>query len=218
MRPAMLIGALQLILTAAGCRLGPGTPLAQAAADGRTAEVRALLASGADVNGTDGITALAWAARAGYVETMRVLLEHGADLERPSGTNGWTPLVHAIHKGQNPAALALLEAGAQAQGPSGTRALLMAAGYGNPEMVRALLEHGADPRVRAGGTNILTDAVGGAWDIDYQFTGCAGHTEAVRALLEAAPDLKLGDDFWSRRALAYAKKKGCADLVRLVAL
>lgn len=215
MKPSILFGVLPLILAAAGCHFGPGTPLAKAAYDGRTEEVRALLANGANVDGTDDITPLSWAARAGQVETIRVLLENGADLERPSGTNGWTPLIHAIHKSQNHAALALLEAGADAKGASGTRALLMAAGYGNPEVVRALLAQGADPRLRAGGTNILTDAVGGAWDIDYEFAGCQGHTETVQALLGAAPDLKLGDDFWSRRALAYAKKKGCTELVSL---
>jgi len=210
---------IALVLTAsvglAGCGFEPDTPLTIAAAAGRTEEVEALLAGGAQVDAKDGeeFTPLVYAAGGGHVETLQVILDHGADPELPAGSNDWTPLVHAIHHHQNLTALTLLEAGARAEGEGGARALLMAAGYGNAGMVKALLERGADPHASS---LLLSDAVGGAWDIDYQWPGCEAHTDTVRLLLEAAPDLQIGDGFWAWRALQKAEKRGCTELVHLI--
>src|SRR5829696_2452771 len=57
------------------------TPLMGAAARGRVADVRALLAAGADVNAQDkdGRTALMFAAAAGHVDTVKALLSKGAN-------------------------------------------------------------------------------------------------------------------------------------------
>lgn len=80
--------------------------------------VRAILAQGADPNalGGWGRAALHLAAKAGFVETVRVLLEAGADPNLPDLLNGETPLFHAFKAGKSvdPAAVAhaLLDAGA----------------------------------------------------------------------------------------------------------
>ena len=214
MRKGILALAALAAAASSACGVTPDTPLSKAAAEGRTEEVASLISAGVEVDASDGsgLTALTWAARHGQVETLRALLRSGASPNLATGHNGWPPLVHAIHTGQNEAAIELLESGADVQGPGGRRGLLMAAGYGNASMVRELLARGADPH----SDGIMTDAVGGAWDIDYQWPGCGPHTEAVRALLEAAPDLRLGDGFWARRALSRARKRGCAELVELV--
>ncbi len=212
---SLIVYTLMSFLTAlAGCRDVPDTPLTTATAAGRVNEIEALLADGAEIDAKDGndLTALVWAARDERVETLRVLLQHGADPNLAAGRKDWAPLVHAVHTGSNLAAIELLDAGADIEGTGGRRALLMAAGYGNAEMVREMLARGANPRI----DGIMTDAVGGAWDVDYQWLGCDSHTETVRALLEGAPDLQLEDDFFGRRALSNAKKKGCTDLVELV--
>ncbi len=172
------------------------------------------------MNGEDdsGFTPLVWAARRGHPEAVRLLASRGADPNRPAGRNGWGPLLHAIHKNQNATALALIEAGARLDGEAGAAALRMSAGYGNEIMVRALLERGVDPH--AGdptGAAILTDAVWGAWDVDFSWKGCEAHTGVVRALLQKAPDLRLPDTLRGKLALRHARRKGCDEMLALLA-
>jgi hypothetical protein len=82
--------------------------------------------------------------------------------------------------------------------------------------VKKLLGSGADPYVESeNGATPLTNAVAGAWDIDRLISPVC-QTETVKALLRAAPDLTLGDDFQSRAALWFAKRKGCTEIVSMV--
>jgi ankyrin repeat protein len=199
-----------------GCReLEPGTALSAAAAQGLVGETRRLLAAGADPDEIDGhgMSALGYAARAGAAEVVPVLVAAGADADRRDRrSTGWTPLMHALHKGQRSAVLALLASGASPEAAaSGLTPLRMAAGYGDAAMVRALLERGADPR--ASGQELLADAVGGAWDIDYRWVGCAAHTEVVRLLLDRAPDLRVADTFRGRAAIRHAQRRGCTEML-----
>jgi len=219
MRHPLRIAALTAgLLSLSGCRPHPTTPLTRAAAEGRIDQIEALLAQGAAVDGEDGgFTPLIWAARQGQVEAVSLLVARGASLERQAGVNDWTPLIHAIHKGQSGAALAILEAGAKVSGRSGGEALHMAAGYGNEKMVRALLERGADPRwTTSGGDTILSNAVSGAFDIDYEWSGCGPHTAVVRALLEKAPGLTLPDNNAGRSALRSALRRNCSEMLDLL--
>ena len=86
---------------------------------GNPAEVKRLLGLGADVNFRDhkGKTALHRAAKAGFVETLGILLEHGASVEI-ADANGETALFEVVHStiknGHNriDAAQKLLKAGA----------------------------------------------------------------------------------------------------------
>ena len=93
----------------------------------------------------------------------------------------------------------------------------MAAGYGNAVAVRALLARGADPRPPdPAGRTALTEAIGGAWDIDYRWTGCGSHTDTVRALLAAVPDLAVPDTIWAHSALAKARRERCDEMLGLL--
>lgn len=196
--PALLVFAFVL----PGFRAEPDSPLATAARDGRVAEVRRLLAAGAEVDAPagGGFPALAWAARLGRVEAMHVMIEGGAAIDgQDQGVNGWTPIMHALHKDQTKAALAFLEwgAGVDATSRNGTTPLMRAACENEPEVVRALLAAGADPRrTTRDGTNALEFAVNG------------GNIEIVQMLLQAAPDLRLGDSFESRLARLVARLSG----------
>ncbi len=182
----MKLIALALILIPAGCgRLGEAlSPVASSARVGDTAEIKRLAAAGADVNA-------------------------------PSGVNHWTPLMHAIHKNQAGAVGAhLLDAGASVNAASGnTTALIMASGYGQTEIVRSLLKHGADPRlaIRPGAT-ALAAAVGGSRDSD-DYTSGKCQTETVKALLEHDPGLLIPGD---SEAVQTAKQGGCTEVVALV--
>jgi ankyrin repeat protein len=210
--------AFALIISAlSGCFLGgPDTPLGRAAGAGDVAALTALLDHGADPNarGAHGLTPLATAARNGRVEAIDVLLARGADPHRGCGVNGWTPLLHALHKNQLAAAEKLI---ATCTAPSAELddALFMAAGYAQTEAVAALLARGADPRKDFGdGANALSNAVSGAFDIDFSFRGCAIHTATVRALL-SAPELKL-QGATGTAARRTAEHRGCADMLALL--
>ncbi len=88
------------------------TALMMAAFKNNMPAVKALLARGAQVN-RPGWTALHYAASAGALDIMRVLLEHHAYLDAESPT-GVTPLMLAAREGQEEAVKLLLQEGADA--------------------------------------------------------------------------------------------------------
>jgi len=112
------------------------TALMYAAAFDRAEIAKALLDAGADPNAATplstlperipaarfnvefpkgGMTPLLFAARNGSTATARVLIEHGADLDKPT-PEGFTPLVIAIHNLHYDTARLLIEAGANPNG------------------------------------------------------------------------------------------------------
>ncbi|HZS43928.1 MAG TPA: ankyrin repeat domain-containing protein [Blastocatellia bacterium] len=208
-------------LALSSCDQVADTPLTRAAAGGDAEIVSSLLREGADPNGEDtsGYTPLMLAARTGHTEIIRPLLHSGAEINlRDHGPNQWTALVHAIHKGQNQAAILLMDNGADVNltVSGGATALMFAAGYDNTVIVKELLWLGADPYIESSdGVTALSNAVGGAWDLDRPFVPDC-QTETVKALLDASPDLKLEDNFRGRSALWFAKKKGCTEIVSMI--
>lgn len=204
-----------VVAAAAGCRARPATPLAIAAASGDLATVERLLAAGADPDEPDarGWRPLHWAARHDQAEAVGALLRSGARVDsRDGGPNGWPPLMHAIHKGSNRAARALLDhAGGVDAAAGGATALVMAAGYGNTEMVVELLSRGAEPTAEA-----LWSAAGGGSLADITdgppFGTC--FPEVVDALLAAAPELKLPEGLASHALLWAARSPECSELIR----
>ncbi|MUI16314.1 ankyrin repeat domain-containing protein [Massilia dura] len=88
------------------------TALMMAAFKNNMPAVKALLARGAQVN-RPGWTALHYAASAGALDIMRVLLEHHAYIDAESPTKV-TPLMLAAREGQEDAVKLLLQEGADA--------------------------------------------------------------------------------------------------------
>lgn len=215
--PARLLLTASLLAALTGCVLGGAdTPLGRASADGDVAAMITLLDRGANPNarGGHGLTPLAWAARGGQVAAIELLLSRGADPHRGCGVNGWTPLLHALHKNQEATALRLT---ATCSSPSAELddALFMAAGYAQTTAVAALLKQGADPRKDFGdGANALSNAVAGAFDIDFTFRGCAAHTETVRALVQSGDLRLMGSAGASARHAA--ERRGCAGMLALL--
>ena len=123
------------------------SPLAEAAARGDTATVRALLAAGkTDANAADrdGTPALHWVTRVGDIETAKLLVAAGADVNA-ANRFGVVPLHLAISAGDAAMTRWLLERGADATKPdrTGEPPLMIAAHAGDPAVAKALLEHGA---------------------------------------------------------------------------
>jgi ankyrin repeat protein len=146
---------------------------------GIAAAVRTLVAHGADANAKEtwkGQTALMWAAAEGHADTVKILLESGAQVGARS-TAGWTPLLFAAREGQIEAAKALLAGGAninetlpggrgrgrgagaagstEKPATAGSSALVVAVGSAHFELASVLLDAGADPNAAAQGWTAL---------------------------------------------------------------
>jgi|ERR1039458_1717886 ankyrin repeat protein len=111
--------------------------LRDAAADGHTETVRALLAAGADVHAHEDM-ALLNAASCGHTKTVEVLLAHGADVHRDEYV-----LCVAASNGHTETVKALLAAGANVDAMDDL-ALCVAARYGHTDTVKVLLSASAD--------------------------------------------------------------------------
>ncbi len=123
------------------------------------AQVRKLLAEGADANArnADGATALMLAAHAGHLDIVRALIDAGADVHATDEL-GWAPLMKAVYNAEQDRGFAdvvqvLIEAGAdvEARITYGIRPLMLAAGYGETAVVETLLRAGADVLARNDG-------------------------------------------------------------------
>ena len=90
-----------------------------------------------------GETPLMLAAINNYLELAQVLIEQGADINKP----GWTPLHYAATRGHREMIRLLLnhDAYIDCESPNGTTPLMLAASYAPPLVSKLLLEEGADP-------------------------------------------------------------------------
>src|SRR5438309_2739249 len=147
------------------------TALMWAVAEKHPEVERLLIDHGADVHArsTSGFTPLLFAAQQGDVDSARMLLEAGANINDTAPEDG-SALVVATHSGHEALALFLLEKGADPNSPdaygitalhyallkglarvSGVRPISGAGYLYRPnmrELVKALLEHGANPNIR----------------------------------------------------------------------
>jgi len=146
-----LCGLILFVLASGALAREGGYPLHEAARYGDTAAVEALLAEGRDVDARDRgrWTPLVWAAAYLHDDTLRVLIEAGADLEAigRAGKNSGTALMWAAKKPFSRSTVALLlAAGADPDGTDqyGRTALMMAAQTGQVGNMRLLIAHGAD--------------------------------------------------------------------------
>jgi uncharacterized protein len=146
---------------------GGDTALMFAARVGDLASARLLVTAGANVNDQDawGVSATMLAAHAGYRDLVEFLLEHGADAN--AGSAGFTALHAAIMRRDEKMAAALLAHGANASArvtawtPTrrsskdfnfppelvGATPFWLAARFSQPDVMRLLAKHGADPLV-----------------------------------------------------------------------
>jgi ankyrin repeat protein len=219
------LGLGAALLAAGGCDQGPKTPLALAAVRNDAAALRQLLDAGhkADESG-DSWTALIWASRSGSIEAISLLLDAGADVNKPgSSGDNWdaTPLQHAILARQPAAVRLLLDRGADLKrgaGPGSLAPLLLAAGDTDPAILKLLLAHGADPTVEdENGATPLSRAVsaGTFHGPDRpMFGGC--RVETVRALIAHDPGLRLKRNSAWNDAIWWARFQRCEDVLRLI--
>ena len=185
-------------------------PLELASRQGSLQTLRILLDAGANPNGagSDGGTALQWAAYAGHLEKVEELLAQGADVDHltiaedhPDADDAWTkahvgasPLEAAASAGHREIVDRLLAANAKPR-----YALHAAARSGSVELIELFLERGADPKQAAG-----------YGDGPLRYAVMNGQVDAVRRLLEAGA--RPGE-----QARREAAQKGHDDILRAMA-
>ncbi len=150
-------------------RMTVEAPVADAAERGDLEAIRELLRQGADVNTaqSDGMTALHWAAVHDDADLARTLLYAGATVRATTRLGGYAPLHLASRGGSVAVARLILEAGADPDlfTKTGVTALHFAADADAAELVRALIEYGADVNAQdhfAERTPLMFAAVRGA--------------------------------------------------------
>lgn len=171
------------------------------------AQVRSLLATGENVQEkVHGGYPLNVAASNGPVEMVAVLLEAGADIERPN-REGLRPLHNAVIHGRKDIVALLLKSGAvvDAKENWGRTALLSFAATGGTdnEIARMLLAAGADPRLEVdksddgyvalqwaaetGNTGLAEMLIAAHVDVNHKNT--LGWTPLHQAVLNVHPDI-----------------------------
>ena len=205
---ATVMGHVSTVKLLVGCGAVPTAgPLLNAADLGEKRIVHVLLSHGLDTDvsleGSEGPTALALAARRGHKGTIQLLLDHGA-----KATLRWH-IKHTQPLEQNflDTIELLLEHGADinVQDAEGYTLLHQSANLRRTETVKFLLEHGASPKVQdSRGRTALHEAVSGDPTRDFFF-----FEEIIRLLIEYGVDLNV-QDIDGRTALheIFAKKAG----------
>lgn len=99
-----------------------------------------------DIRDDNGVPLLSHAIRRGDEGIMRLLVEHGADVNAVSDDRANTPLMEAATRGDVQAVRLLLDSGADPDLKTkyGQTALMLAVGEGRSNVVQLLLEDGAD--------------------------------------------------------------------------
>lgn len=147
---------------------------------------------------SNGVTPLAMAAGYGCVKIVRLLIRRGADINA-TDLDGHTPLFRAIFVANGEAAAKLLiDSGAafDTSDHNGTRPLHSACQCGRVELVKYLLEKGADPvRPTLPGSSPM------------YFAADAGHLDAIQVLVDHGVEI----DDYSRTALNSLWKMAVMD-------
>lgn len=217
-----------------------GTALIRAAERGHAAIVARLLRAGIAVDHVNrlGWTALHEAVLLGkgtpqYVDTVRLLIAAGADLDRPAERDGTTPVQGAQKLGQTavtavltterPTAAASALLAAATAGDANKTATALAAGapleYRDDHRRTALLLASLNDRVDVArllvGLGADPDAQDDRRDSAWLVTGVTGSVAMLETLLPANPDLKLRNRFGGISVIP-ASERGHVDYVRRV--
>lgn len=190
------IGCFSACLLVANLAAGAerGSRLIEASQADNVAAVKALAASGANVNARarDGSTALHWAAQNDDLAIADILIRQGAKVNAATDL-GVTPLWVAAANSSAGMVQRLLAAHADPNlaPPTDGTPLMVAARLGNAEAVKALLGHGANPNAK--------EAAHGQTAL--MWAAAERHPDVVRLLLADHADARARSASWRQPVL-----------------
>jgi len=157
-------------------------------------------------NATAG--AIASAAEAGDIESIRGLLRTGADVDEPQG-DGMTALHWAAEKGDAALTQMLIYAGANIS--AGTRIggytpLHIASLNGHAEVLKLLLAVDADPAAPTHTANTQP----------LHLAAASANSKSLKILLDRGVDVNAREGAWGQTALTFAASAGRVENVRLL--
>lgn len=187
-----------------------------AAANSQIKTMRQLLDEGVDINATDpiGRTALSAAASLGLIKSVTFLIDNGANLN-PIDSDNMTPLMGACSTGKikgSSVALCLIKAKADVhyiRVSDQMTALKFASKSCTPEVIQALIDHGAE-----------VDGPRGTEQTALMLAARENHVEAIKVLVANGADTslpcKLG---WANNMTAQelAESQGCREAATYLA-
>ena len=178
--------------------------VADMAAKGDRAAVRALLKDGADVNAAqgDGTTALHWAAMKGDAELVQMLIVAGANVKATTRIGAYTPLYLAAKGGHTAAIAALLAGGADAKTATanGATPLMIAAAAGDARSVTMLVEAGADVNATDTAKN----------ETALMYAAALNRADAIKVLLQRGADTAVTSKVVDLAALTAPEEENMA--------
>jgi ankyrin repeat protein len=205
---------------------GGTTPLHFAAMAASVEVAEVLLAHGADVNVSDGhgVTPLSLAEGCGVSEMVILLEEHGGEVGW--GDQPWAPMFEAVGRRDAAAVEALLARGADPseRGIRWVTPLHLAVTIQSPDMVRLLVEHGANPnaattrglpRSQTRPDSIANHAASKPGATPLHIAVCEGNAEMVGLLLDGGADVNQENGV-GETPLAMAVARGHEDIIRLL--
>jgi ankyrin repeat protein len=169
--------------------------------------------AGGDYVDEGGDTPMLFAARVGDIESAKLLLSAGGNIEDapPTGTSA---LVLAAHSDQGAFAAFLLDKGANPNADGGGYTALHAAILrSNLDLVKALLSHRANPNVRLMKATPAKRYSGFGFDkrtlgaSPFLLATRSGQMEAMRVLAAAGADVNLGLDNGTNPVMAAAMRQ-----------
>jgi ankyrin repeat protein len=221
-----------------------GQQLWNAARDGKTSEVVALLSNAealSFINWEDksGETPIFTAAYHGQTEVVKELISAGCDINRATGY-GQTPIWIAARNGRTESVKELICAGCDINlaDKHGCTPIWVAAYRGNTDAVKELISAGSDINLaeeggatpiyiaaQAGHTGAVKELISAGCDINHAepeygetpiFTAVAqGHTDAVMELICAGCDINLANKCWIT-PLQVAERQGNGSIATLI--
>lgn len=153
-------------------------------------------------------TALMEVSRKGQTDTVKALLEKGADIHEKDGHKS-TALIYASENGHIDTVNTLINNGANVndRNNQGWTPLMFASRDGYIEIVDTLLENGA-------GASINEKNKQGCWTA-LMYACRKGHIDIVKALLENGAEISINEkSVYGRTALMYACGKAHTDIVK----